>query len=75
MKTVTGLFDNYDDANDAVGELVATGVPRDDISIVANNATGWHKDEKRPKPARTRPLALAWAPSLAAPAAWQQASA
>ncbi|AZO45647.1 hypothetical protein EJ076_33510 [Mesorhizobium sp. M7D.F.Ca.US.005.01.1.1] len=46
MKTVTGLFDNYDDANDAVGELVATGVPRDDISIVANNATGWHKDEE-----------------------------
>ncbi|QKC98308.1 general stress protein [Mesorhizobium sp. NZP2298] len=45
MKTVTGLFDNYDDANDAVGELVATGVPRDDISIVANNATGWHKED------------------------------
>ena len=46
MKTITGLFDTYDDANDAVGELVATGVPRDDISIVANNATGWHKDEE-----------------------------
>jgi hypothetical protein len=45
MKTITGLFDNYDDANDAVGELEATGVPRSDISIVANNATGWHKGE------------------------------
>ncbi|MBN9219316.1 MAG: hypothetical protein J0I79_15305 [Mesorhizobium sp.] len=46
MKTVTGLFDNYDDANDAVGELVSTGVPRNDISIVANNATGWHKGDE-----------------------------
>ncbi|WP_404927842.1 hypothetical protein [Mesorhizobium sp. ORM16] len=45
MKTITGLFDNYDDASDAVGELEATGVPRSDISIVANNATGWHEAE------------------------------
>lgn len=45
MKTVTGLFDNYDDANDAVGELISTGVPRDEISIVASNATGWHKGD------------------------------
>ncbi|QKC85374.1 hypothetical protein [Mesorhizobium sp. NZP2077] len=45
MKTITGLFDTYDDANDAVGELEATGVPRSDISIVANNSTGWHKGE------------------------------
>ena len=43
MQTITGLFDDYDDANDAVGELVATGVPRDEISLVANNATGWYK--------------------------------
>jgi len=46
MTTVTGLFDNYDDANDAVGELVAIGVPRDDISIVANNANGWHRGDE-----------------------------
>ena len=45
MKTVTGLFDNYDDANDAVGELISTGVLRDEISIVASNATGWHKGD------------------------------
>ena len=32
MKTVTGLFDNYDDASDAVGELEATGIPHSDIS-------------------------------------------
>ena len=40
MKTVTGLFDNYDQASDAVGELEATGVPHDDISIVASNSGG-----------------------------------
>ncbi|RUU65256.1 hypothetical protein EOD03_37020, partial [Mesorhizobium sp. M7A.T.Ca.TU.009.01.1.2] len=40
MKTVTGLFDNYDQARDAVGELEATGVPHDDISIVASNSSG-----------------------------------
>ncbi|RWN49584.1 MAG: hypothetical protein EOS03_03810 [Mesorhizobium sp.] len=40
MKTVTGLFDNYDQASDAVGELEATGVPHEDISIVASNSSG-----------------------------------
>lgn len=44
MKTVTGLFDNYDDASAAVGELEASGVPHGDISIVANNSTGWYDD-------------------------------
>ncbi|WP_348639892.1 general stress protein, partial [Mesorhizobium sp. M2A.F.Ca.ET.037.01.1.1] len=38
MTTVTGLFDDYQDAADAVSELEAIGVPRDDISIVANNS-------------------------------------
>ena len=42
MKTVTGLFDNYDDASDAVGELEASGVPHDNISIVANNSSEWY---------------------------------
>lgn len=43
MKTLTGLFDNYDDAADAVGELEATGVPRSDISIIANNRDNWYQ--------------------------------
>lgn len=43
MTTVTGLFDDYQDASDAVGELEATGVPRDDISIVANNSDNWYQ--------------------------------
>lgn len=38
MKTVTGLFDNYDDASRAVAKLEASGVSHSDISIVANNA-------------------------------------
>ncbi|MCV3209995.1 hypothetical protein OHD62_19320 [Mesorhizobium sp. YC-39] len=42
MKTVTGLFDNYDDASDAVGQLEASGVPHSDISIVASNSTEWY---------------------------------
>jgi len=42
MKTVTGLFDNYDDASDAVGELEASGVPHDDISIVSSNSDNQH---------------------------------
>ena len=44
MKTVTGLFDNYDDASDAVGELEASGVPHANISIVANNSDDWYED-------------------------------
>ncbi|WP_192257325.1 general stress protein [Mesorhizobium silamurunense] len=48
MKTVTGLFDNYDDASDAVGELEASGIPNSDISIVANNSTDWYdKDSSK----------------------------
>ena len=37
MRTITGLFDNYDEAQDVVGELEATGVPSSDISLIANN--------------------------------------
>ena len=45
MKTVTGLFDNYNDASAAVSALEARGVPSDDISIVSNNADNRHKHE------------------------------
>lgn len=37
-RTVTGLFDSYDDATQAVRDLEAAGIPHRDISIVANNA-------------------------------------
>lgn len=42
MKTVTGLFDNYEDAVEAVSELEASGVGHSDISIIANNSTDWY---------------------------------
>lgn len=41
-KTITRLFDNYDDATAVVSELEALGISHDDISIVASNAHGHH---------------------------------
>lgn len=38
MKTVNGLFDDFDAAKDAVGELEAAGIPPDDISIVSHHS-------------------------------------
>ncbi|AZO03112.1 MAG: hypothetical protein EOS81_19435 [Mesorhizobium sp.] len=46
MTTVTGLFDDYQDAADAVSELEAIGVPRDDISIVANNSDNRYRQDE-----------------------------
>ncbi len=43
MKTVTGLFDSYDDACAAVTALEGAGIPADDISIVSNN--GYNRDD------------------------------
>ncbi len=42
-QTLTGLFDRYDDAQRAVKDLEAAGVPHRDISIVASNAGGEHR--------------------------------
>jgi hypothetical protein len=39
-RTVTGLFDSYDNAKRAVHDIEATGVSHGDISIVANNSDG-----------------------------------
>jgi uncharacterized membrane protein len=36
--TITRLYDRYDDGNDALHDLIEAGVPREDISIVANTA-------------------------------------
>lgn len=44
MKTVTGLFDNYSDAEAAVSRLEASGINSDDISIVSNNGDGRYTD-------------------------------
>lgn len=37
-RTITGLYDTYDEASRTVKDLEAADVPRDDISIVASNA-------------------------------------
>ena len=44
--TVTRLYDNYSDAQNAVRQLEAAGVPHSDISIVANNSEGWYHGKK-----------------------------
>ncbi|MBZ9798340.1 hypothetical protein [Mesorhizobium sp. ES1-4] len=46
MKVVIGLFDNHEDANEAIDELGGTGVPLSDISIVASGANGWYADHR-----------------------------
>ncbi|MBB3319828.1 MULTISPECIES: general stress protein [unclassified Rhizobium] len=40
MRTITGLYDSYDEARAAVAALEDAGVPSDDISIVTNKANG-----------------------------------
>lgn len=47
-QTLTGLFDRYDDARRAVQDLEATGVAHRDISLVANDVRGAHRDELDP---------------------------
>ncbi|OOG71267.1 hypothetical protein B0E45_11305 [Sinorhizobium sp. A49] len=43
MKTVSGLFDTYDQASEAVRALKASGIPDGDVSMVASNAEGRYK--------------------------------
>jgi hypothetical protein len=46
-QAITRLFDNYQDAADAVSRLEHAGIPHDDISLIANNAEGRHLSEGR----------------------------
>jgi hypothetical protein len=43
MTTVTGLFDSYADAENAVSQLRSLGIDHDDISVVSNNSDSRHK--------------------------------
>ena len=45
MKTISGLFDDRDDAMAAIGDLLDRGVPRTDISIIANHAGDWYAED------------------------------
>ena len=39
-KTIVGSFDSFDEARQVMSELQQRGFNRNDISIIANNATG-----------------------------------
>jgi len=45
-KTISRLYNDYPSAEAAARELEAAGVKGGDISIVANNAEGWYKNDK-----------------------------
>ena len=45
-KTVSALFDSYESAKTAVGDLEAMGVPHSQISLVANNADKRYGDDR-----------------------------
>ena len=45
--TISRLYDNYNNAQQAVQRLEAAGVPHSDISIVANNSDSWFSTDKR----------------------------
>ena len=45
--TISRLYDNYTDAQQAVRRLEAAGVPHSDISIVANNSDSWFNNDKK----------------------------
>ena len=40
--TIVALYDHYDDASKAVSDIVATGIPHDRVSLLANNLSGDH---------------------------------
>jgi hypothetical protein len=44
--TISRLYDNYSDAEWAVRNLEAAGVPHSDISIVANNSDNWYDSNR-----------------------------
>jgi hypothetical protein len=46
MITITRLYDDYQTAARAVEELERAGLPHDNISIIANNSTGWYDAER-----------------------------
>ena len=47
-RTVSRLFNSHTEAMTAVSELEASGVDRDDISLIASNADNWHEGHRHP---------------------------
>ena len=48
--TISRLFNNYPDAQAAIGKLEAAGVKHGDISVLASNADNWYKNDGNAKP-------------------------
>jgi hypothetical protein len=46
MITISRLFEDYDTAVRAVGDLERAGIPYSDISILANNSDGWYESDR-----------------------------
>ena len=44
--TISRLYDDHNDAQQAVRRLEAAGVPHSDISIVANKSDSWFNTEE-----------------------------
>ncbi|MGH6609941.1 MAG: general stress protein, partial [Burkholderiaceae bacterium] len=44
-KTIVGSFDSFEEAQDVLRDLQQRGYSRDDISIIANNASGQHASQ------------------------------
>ncbi|MBR0950362.1 hypothetical protein [Bradyrhizobium canariense] len=45
--TISRLYDNYSDAQRAVTNLEAAGLPHSNLSIVANNSDNWYSADKK----------------------------
>ena len=45
--TISRLYDNHNDAQQAVQRLESAGVPHSEISIVANNSDSWFNSDKK----------------------------
>ena len=45
--TFSRLYDSYGDAQQAVTNLEAAGVPHSDLSIVANNSDNWYGTDNK----------------------------
>jgi hypothetical protein len=45
--TISRLYDNHNDAQQAVNRLKAAGVPHSDISLVANNSDNWFSADNK----------------------------
>jgi hypothetical protein len=45
--TISRLYDNHNDAQQAVQRLEAAGVPHSEISMVANNSDSWFNTDKK----------------------------